>query len=135
MGRILALVSLFAFSFLAFAQDVVLPPPVSNNDFLLFAWQAIGGAWGAGSLAIAGAVVQVLMKFVVTPFFDGMKIAGKYKFLAVAVLTYMSAVIALMAGPAKLSLVNALFDGSVLLPLMVMVHQIIKQFKEEPKVA
>lgn len=139
MKRLLGFLSLLFLIFLPifmYAQDVVpILPPVSNEDFLGLLIQSIGGLKGASTLAIVGVVVQLLMKFVGTPFADGLfKNAGPWKLSLVGLLSWAGGVLSLMQ-VSHLSFGAAFVHSSSLMAFMVLANQIYKQFLEQKKKA
>jgi hypothetical protein len=120
----------FLIPLMLFAQDLVVPVS-SNEDFIGLLLQSLGGLKGASSLAIAGIVVQLLMKFVGTPWADKLFAnAGPWKLIIVALLSYLSGVVGLMAS-AGLSFGAAALHSSVLAAFMVFLNQVYKQFIEK----
>ncbi len=130
----------FLFSFfvasLVMAQAVTPDvPAVSNTDFLQALIQSLGGIKGAGALAIAGVVVQLLIKFLGTPLAGSVlaNVSGAWKLTAVVTLSLVSGVLALMLPPTSLGLGAALVHSSTLTAFMVFGNQVYKQFLEKPK--
>lgn len=126
------LIAVMTLGFFAFGQDVSIPaPPTTNSEVIQALIDLVGGTAGAGTLAIVLLVAQLLMKFLLSPLFDGLKIDPKYKFLSYVVLTLISAVGGLMVGPAGLSLTAALTSGSVLLLISQYGFRIYELFIED----
>jgi hypothetical protein len=111
------------------------PGPVSNDEFIGALMTSLGGMKGAGALAIAGMVVQLLMKFLYTPWAgEYLKDAsGMMKLNLVSGLTLVAGVIAMMT-PAGggLTLGAALIHATTLSAIMVFGHQIWKQYTAKP---
>ena len=128
----LAFVFLMTFVISAFAQDVSIPAdPTTNADVIQALLDLIGGKAGAGTLAIVLGVAQLLMKFLLSPLFDGLKIDPKYKFLSYVVLTLVLSVVGMMVGPAAVSFVEAISSGAVLLLVSQYGYRIYELFIEK----
>lgn len=120
MIKLLALGLLLPFS--VFAQD--LPPPSLDEIGQLLG--SLGGLKGASALVIVGVVVQALMLVLRIP---ALKIADKYKLVAVALLSLVGGVVMLLKDGVPLG--AALVHSSVLAAVQVFLHQIYKQFIEK----
>jgi hypothetical protein len=115
-------VLLFGFAGFCFAQDGT-TEPVSYDVFVAFLLQSLGGFKGAGSLAVVAGVIQILMKLFQT---SAGELLGKWKLLAVALLSLAGGMLAL-----KLSGVSwsaAALHGTSLAAAQVFLHQLYKQF-------
>lgn len=144
MRQLIALTASFsAFVFalflplLLFAQET-LPPPetlpeVPNVDFLQFLIQSLGGLKGAGTLAIVGVVVQVVIKFLSTPWSGELfkKLTGAKKLLIVTGLSLVGGVVGLMLPPTSLTLGAALVHSTTMTAFMVFANQAYKQLVEK----
>jgi hypothetical protein len=129
-----AFLFLMAFVLNAFAQDVSIPAdPTTNSQVIEALLDLVGGKAGAGTLAIVFGVAQLLMKFLLSPLFDGLKADPKYKFLAYVVLTLIITVVGMMVGPAAVSLGTALSSSAVLLLLSQYGFRIYELFIEDKK--
>lgn len=108
------------------AEPVIVP--ISNEDFISLLFQSLGGMAGASSLAIAGLIVQLLIKFMSAPMFGEVfkELPNGKKLLFVSFLSLAAGTISLMAGPAALSLGAALIHSSNLAALMVFGNQVYK---------
>lgn len=125
MRTALSLLGLMFFSVLAFAQEVT---PISNEDFISALLQSLGGIKGASVLAIVGLVVQLIMKFIGTPWADSLlKNSGQWKLTLVLLLSYVGGVVTLMA-TTGVPFGTAVLHASVMSSLMVLINQIYKQF-------
>lgn len=139
MKMLLAFVFALFLPFFAYAQEVVQPvlelPPVTNTDFLQLLIQSLGGLKGASALAIAGTAVQVLLKFLATPWAGGLlkNVKGGTKLLVVSGLSMLGGVLALMVPPTSLSLGAALVHSTTLTAFMVFANQLYQQLLEKPK--
>lgn len=119
---------LFMFPMMAFAQDA----PIPTDQFLMFILQSIGGIKGASALAIVGISVQIVIKFLSSDLcnqvFKGF--SGFAKLITVSSLTLISGVLSLMIS-SGMGLGAALLHSSTLAAFMVLIDQIIKQFKNK----
>lgn len=120
------------FSVMALAQVGVDPsvPPATNEDFLALLIQSIGGVKSLGSLAVVALAVQVVMKFLGTPWADKLfEKSGAVKLLLIALFTLVGGVTTLMMS--GLTLGAALVHSTSLTAIMVLFHQIYKQWIEK----
>lgn len=107
----------------AFAQDVIVEPSADELTKYLAVLASIGSLKG---FALAAAVIQGLMLF----FRSSLSaFAGKFKFLIIAGLSFVAAMVGGLA--AGKSIGQVLLDGAVLSALQVFAHQAIKQFGEK----
>jgi hypothetical protein len=127
MKLFLSFVFMMLFPFMVFAEDA--PVVVPNQEFLGFLIQSIGGFSGASTLVAVGLVVQILMKFIGTPWADLLfgAASGKWKLLIVAVLSLAGGVLGLMTA-GGLTLGAALVHSATLTAVMVLFNQVYKQF-------
>ena len=102
-------------------------PELPTADWLMLLITAIGGMKGMSALGIAAAVAQLLLKFMATPL---SKFAGKYKLLAITVLTMVAGVLGLMMA-SDVSFMAALMHSTTLAAFQVFVHQLWKQFVDK----
>lgn len=116
------------FSMVTFAQEVVLDP-VTNEKFVTELFNSLGGVKGAGTLAIVGLVVQMLIMFLKTPLFGSLfkNVTGQIKLLIVTGLSLVSGVVGLMLVE-HLTLGAALIHSTTMTAFMVFANQIYKQF-------
>jgi type IV secretory pathway VirB2 component (pilin) len=121
--RLLSLLVLFVISFAALAQGEVIVPP--TGDELVKLLQSIGGAVGAGTLAIVAVVVQGVLLFFRSSF---AKFAGIWQLVIVNGLTLAVGVVALKAQGVEWS--AALLHSQTLAALQVLVHQVWKQLSK-----
>jgi len=112
-----------------FTQELLAPimPDVSNVDFLEFFLKSIGGAQGASALAIVALVVQVLMKFVATPWANRLLVGkGETKLAIVLLLTYIGGLTALIIS--GLTFGAAFLHSTSLSALLVLLNEIYSRF-------
>ena len=112
----------------SFAQEAVAVLPDSSNlDFLEFFLKSIGGAKGMSGLALVAIVVQVLMKFVGTPWANGL-LAGKgeMKLTLVLALTYVGGLTTLMVS--GLTFGAAFLHSTSLSALLVLLNEVYSRF-------
>jgi len=106
---------------------------IATMEFMKALFASLGGLKGASSLGAAAMLVQLMMKFLKTPL--GRK-AGKYRLLAVSLMSMAAGVLALML-TSGMGLGAALMHGTTLAAFQVFAHQLWKQFvtksAEEPK--
>lgn len=114
----------------AATPSIVPAQPQSNADFLNLLLQSLGGLSGASALAVAGIVVQLLIKLLGTNWFGEWfpNLDGHIKLLVVTGLTLISGVLALMLPPTSLSLGAALMHSTTLAAFMVFGNQAYQQF-------
>lgn len=114
----------FSISLVAFAQDAGVTPPSQDDWSQLLA--SLNGLKGAGALAIAAVVTQALMLALRSKLGE---YAGKYRLLAVSLISLVSGILALSAagvnGPALF------LHGTTLAAFQVFANQLIKQFGTE----
>jgi len=119
------IMALFA-PFIVLAQDVLVPI-VTNEQFLISLVASIGGATGLKTMGIVALAVQVLMKFLGTPWADSlMKNNGQWKLTAYLVFTLVGGVVGLMVS--GLSFGAAFVHSGTLAALGVLANQLYKQF-------
>jgi len=112
-------------SILAYAQDVVVP--VGTNEAFLLSLAAAIGLKEATTLGIVQAVVQVLMKFIVSPWAESLLAkSGAAKLYIYLGLNILGGVIAGMVSE-NLTIMQALLSSGVLASIMLLVNQIMKQ--------
>jgi hypothetical protein len=134
---ILALgLSFCLFAFAAIAQTD--PSPAADplaavpvDIFLQALLASIGGLKGAGGLAIAGAVVQLIVMLAKLDILGGLwaKIGGIWKLVVVLSLSYVSGVLSLVAS--GVSIGAALIHSTTLSALMVLGNELYKHFAEK----
>lgn len=113
---------------LTMAQDI---PVVENADFLQQLLSSLGGLKGAGALAIAYFVVQLLLKLLGTPLFGSVtkKVAGHIKLTIYLVLSIPACILA-----AKMSGLDwgaAVMHSSTVTAIGIALNQIYKQYIEK----
>lgn len=118
------MVMLIILGFSAFAQEV----PISSADFFSYLFSALGGLKGAGTLAIVGVVVQVLLKLLNSDLFSQWfsSVSGAVKLIVISGLTVAGSVIGLMSQGQ--SFWAAVTSGGVVTALMVFAHQVYLHF-------
>ena len=112
---------LFFIGFKAFADDAGIQPPSLDELAALVA--ALGGVKGASTLAVVALVVQGLMLLLRSKLGE---VAGKYRLLAVYLLTVVGTVVGFRI--AGLDLGAALVHAQTLTAAQVLVNQVFKQF-------
>lgn len=113
-------IAAIAIPVMVFAQDSL---PVPSSDELQALLVAIGGAKGAGALAVAALGVQAVMMLLRTGLGD---LVGKYRLLIVYLLTVVSSVLALkMAG---VGVGAALIHSQTIAAIQVFGNQVFRQF-------
>lgn len=109
----------------SFAQDVV--PVATNDEFIQVLMQSIGGAQGATAIGIAFLIVKLLMKFVGTPWADGLlKNNGAWKLTIYLGLSFASTVLGVVTAGGTIG--AALLSGASISALGVLFNQVYKQF-------
>lgn len=110
----------------ALAQVAAVDP---NQDFLNLLMQSMGGMKGASALAIAGVVVQLIVKLMSTSWVANWfpNLTGAKKIAVVTGLSLASGVLALMLPPTSLTIGAALMHSTTLTALMVYGNQIVQQ--------
>ena len=105
---------------------------ITNDEFIKFLIQSIGGISGASTLVIVGIVVQVLMKFLSAPISGNLlgALNGNLKLLVVSGLSLVGGTVGLMSIEG-LSFLSALVHSTTLNALLVFGHQIYKHFIEK----
>lgn len=128
--------SFVVFAYTAMAQSPSPSPadplaPVQVDVFLQALLASIGGLKGAGGLAIAGAVVQLVVMAAKLDILGGLwaKIGGIWKLIIVLSLSYVSGVLSLVAS--GVSVGAALIHSTTLSALMVLGNEIYKHFTEK----
>lgn len=121
-------VSCLAFSLLVgcsgvMAQDAGMIPIMPTQDFVALLLDSIGKLKGASAMSLAVLVTQLLLAFFKTPMGE---FAGKYKLLAVLLLSLVTGVLGLMMS--GLDWKAALIHSSTLAAFQVLIHQIYIQF-------
>lgn len=111
-----------ALSLKAFANEIV-PPGVDEFAALI---AALGGLKGASALAIAAVVVQAIMLLLRSKLGE---VAGKYRLLAVYLLSVVAGVVSLRI--AGVDLGAALVHTQTLAAFQVFLNQVLKQFFEK----
>lgn len=108
-----------------------------NQDFLNLLLASIGGAKGASMLAVAGIVVQLVIKFMSTTWVGQWfpQLTGAVKLVIVTGLSLAAGILALMIPPASLTLGAALVHSSTLTAFMVFGNQAYQQFLQPAKPA
>ena len=102
-------------------------PVLSNEQFLSQALVLLGGLKGASALGVTAVVVQLVMKFLATPWADSLPAKqGQYKLIVFLGCTLVSGILAQLA--AGMELLPALFSSSTLAAVMVFANQLYKQF-------
>ena len=112
------------------AQTVADP----NQEFMEYLIKSLGGTKGMTTLGIIALVVQLLMKFLETSWFNKLvplKVLS-WKLPAVSLLTIISGVLALVIRDG-MSWSAALLHSTTLSAGMVFAHQWLSWFKAEPK--
>lgn len=130
-AALMALICFVAlFSLSAFAQ-VVLPPAMSDSDFIVYVVNSIIGMKGASIISICTLAFQILFKFAGTAFGD--KLYGKHKLTVVAIASLGIAICVALptTGFSLASLVIVLTAGPVLFAFQVAFHQIKEQYFTE----
>lgn len=135
LGKLFLTIALLFLPFLVFAQEAVPPatgsPLIDANttEFLKYLIDSLGGLKGASALAIAGVVVQALIKLMNLPITNKWfsEAEGWLKLTIVSGLTLVSGVIGLMT-VGGLSIGAALVHSTTLAALMVFGNQIIQHF-------
>lgn len=137
MKYLMALFMFFFFPLVAIAQEVVAPAPATGSplidqhtsEFLKLLIDSLGGLKGASSLAIAGVVVQLLIKAMNLPAVGKLfsEAQGWLKLLIVTGLSLVAGVIGLMTA-GGLTLGAALVHSTTLAALMVFGNQLIQHF-------
>ena len=110
--------------------EVIQPPTVGEWQAFL---SALGGVKGLGTLGVIGVVVQGLLLALRSQIGN---LAGRYRLLAVALLTFVAGGIGLKIS--GLDWASVLMHSSTLLAFQVLLNQIFKQFvvkADEPAVA
>jgi hypothetical protein len=137
----LRLVALFACAFtFAFCMGFILPAlgqvfpsplptEAPDSQFLMQLLASVGGLRGLGGFALALGIVQLLFFAVQTA--TGGRLLGKFKLLAVYLLSYVAGVLGLVVVGHK-PWAAALFDTQALAAFSVFLHQAWKQFLEKP---
>ena len=120
MKKFLSIFAFCLFPVVAFATDVIVPPSVDELAALV---ASLGGIKGASFVAVAVVVVQGLMLLLRSKLGE---VAGKYRLLAVYLLTVAGSVFALRV--AGVDLGAALLHSQTLAALQVFVNQIFRQF-------
>jgi hypothetical protein len=120
----------FSLPMICFAQDAL--PEVPTQDFIGFLLLSIGGLKGAGTLAIVGTAVQILLKFLATPLCGQLfkNLSGAWKLTIVSFLSMVGGITSLMM-TSNLTLGAALFHSATLTAFMVFANQVYKQFIEK----
>jgi hypothetical protein len=123
---------LIALPFLAFAQEAVLPPEMTNEEFLQLLLASLGGVKGMSALAIAGMATQLVAKFLNTNLMSKVwvQIPGIWKIVTIVTLTAVGGVLGMVSQ--GVSWGAALIHSSVLSAVMVLANQIY-QHVTEPK--
>lgn len=107
-------------------------PPVSDTDFFLYVIQSLGSLKGAGALAIAYFVSQLILKFMATPLamnlLKGVK--GPVKLTVVLAVNLLSGVLSLMVLNG-MTLGPAIMHSTTLAAFSVLFNQIYKQYVEK----
>jgi hypothetical protein len=108
---------------------------VTNDQFLQFLIQSLGGLKGAGAMAIGAIIVQVLIMFLKTPFVDQIfhSFATPMKLLVIMGLSVVSGIISLMIS--GLSLPAALMHSTTLGLAMAFVNQLITYYEQKNSVS
>jgi hypothetical protein len=120
----------FMFSTVVMAQETAaaVPQDVSMIDFITLLIQSLNGLKGAGALAAAGVLVQLVLAFAKTPlaglFFQ--KLPSGMKLVAVTGLSVVAGVVALLVSGVTLG--AALVHSSTLAAFTVFAHQVYKHF-------
>lgn len=125
----LAAFGLFIMSAMAQVDDPMATIPVSS--FLEALLASLGGFKGASGLAVAGLVVQLLIKLLKTDLMGKLfdKIDGIWKLVIIMTLTYASGVITLVLQGVDWG--AALIHSTTLASLMVLGNQVYKHFTEK----
>lgn len=111
---------------IALAQDILVPI-ITNEQFLMSLVASVGGAAGLKGLALVAVVVQVLMKFIGTPWAKTLlKNNGQWKLTIYLILTLAGGVTALMVG--GLTIGAAILHSVTLASFGVLGNQLYKQF-------
>lgn len=105
------------------AQDAGMIPVMPTQDFLALLLDSIGKIKGASAMTLAVLVTQILLAFFKTPMGE---FAGKYKLLAVLVLSLATGILGLMMS--GLDWKAALIHSSTLAAFQVLAHQLYVQF-------
>jgi len=100
-----------------------------DSDFWTQLISFLGGLKGASVLAVVYGLVQVAMTFFNTSLGS---VAGIWKLAVVSFLTIVGTILGqVMSG---VPFLQALLNGSVLTAVSVFINEVIKHFKESPKV-
>lgn len=128
----LCLMVFFPLSLLAQSTLPVPTPADPNGEFLQLLFASLNGFKGASALAIAGIVVQLVIKLLSTSWVSQWfpNLSGAWKITIVSALSLGSGVLALMVPPASLTLGAALVHSATLTAVMVFANQLLKQFTQ-----
>lgn len=130
--KLFAVVFVFLFALVCFGDPSPIPLPspgvvtdMGYDQALAALLVSVNGAKGMGTLGIIAVIVQGLMYVLRTPLGN---FAGKFKLLAIYLLTVVLAVVALKLQGVSIGM--AFINANVLAYLQVFAHQAMKQFME-----
>jgi len=107
-----------------FGEDLVLPPGIDNQAFWEAVLASLGDLGGLSGIGIAALVVQLGMKFLLTPMGD---IASGVKYVLYAGLHLVSTVLAVLAAGGTIG--AALLSGAGIAALATFVYEGLKALK------
>lgn len=128
---VFAFMTTIFFGVLASAEEVIVLPadPTTVGDVLAAVSALIGGAKGATTLVIVGLLGQLLTAFVLSPLWNSLNLAPKFKFLAFAIASLISTIVPLMIQGQ--SFLQAITGGGVLLLVSQYGHRLYELFFEK----
>lgn len=119
----------FCLRALAQVAEVV---PVTNSELFQFILENFGNFKGAGTIVLVNLIAQILMKFLGTPLFDGLKLDPKYKFLFFAIMQMAISITGVMLAT-NVSFGEAVMSSGLLLTIVNYGYRIYELFFEKKK--